>query len=738
MADVSIDATVSTATARGMRSVVFTTDLIGYWFYLDSDGVFGYAKTTDGGATWGAQVDVDGAAATTTVAFDVWFDQWTPGNTTGTLIHCWWFDVTNDLVRWRALNTTGDTLGTVSTVFTGASAVAGRGAFVSGTRARNGYLYCAFDLDAGAERGFHRSVNGAVWGALLSSTFVEATLDTCKLYPASGTGDDQDCWALYYDASALALTLKLWDGSANAQVESATIGVAHTDGATDLTGQFGFDAMVRHSDGHLIVAALSGRDVAASTHQVFDITSTSTITTKTAIAASTDDHYYPQVFIDQLTDAIYVAYNGKRDGSEVLDTTTKVYYTKSTDGGTTWTAGDTAYMEGAAGLVQQVWCPQSGRRFYVGWRVGTTLVGNKVNSVVMAPPADQAVTGTTITSGLVVSTPSIPIWPPPISSFVQVEYFDLAQASPNFDAQYDLSTDFDADYPANIFGQSFHASARFSGIQGLLWSGELADGTFVLEVHAGDPSGTILATVLKPVVAGPRSFRLVRFDFPTIDPGGSSTLYTWTMTRTGATGLADNSALAYGDPMAPAGNPAHLWFDGDPGWTSGEDFTYFTRVFSESVFAPTVTPAAGAGDQAVAGATLAAGSVISAPTVTPGAVPITGVSVASSAGTFAPTLAAAVTTATWASTTGLFAPQVVPTQAITTATIAAGSGTSAPTLAFALTAASCVSTATLFAPTVTTAQVVTGATLAAGSVLFAPALSGLVRARGFGYIMTTS
>ena len=409
MADVSVQTTTlsSSASARAGRTLVFTTDLIGYCFYGDigvPNGTFAYGKTNDGGATWTTGTGAHNSSSTVIIAFDVWFDQWTPGDT-GTKIHVWYFDATDDIVWYRNLDTASGTLSPARTLaaraaFVGASAVAGRGAFVSGCKTRSGYLYCAYDLDAGAERGFHRSTDGGTtWSANLSTTFVEATLDTCKLYPASGTGDDNDCWALYYDASALALTLKLWDSSAAAQVESATIGVAHTDGATDLTGQFGYDASVRHSDGHLIVAALSGRDVAASTHQVFDITDTSTITTKTAIAASTDDHYYPQVTINQSTNDLYVAYNGKRDGSDVLDTTSKVYYTKSTDGGTTWSAGDTAYMEGAAGAVQQVWTPLSGLRFYAVWRVGTTLVGNKVNSVSLpAGPADQAVTGTTLTS----------------------------------------------------------------------------------------------------------------------------------------------------------------------------------------------------------------------------------------------------------------------------------------------------------------------------------------------------
>jgi hypothetical protein len=408
MADVTVHPAIVTAQARAPRSLVFISDLVGYQFVLQN-GTFSYRKTTDGGATWGATVTWDQNAGTGTVAFDVWYDQWTPGDT-GTRIHTWWFDTGFDVVNYRALQTTTDTAAVGSTVFTGASAVAGRGAFVSGTKTRSGYLYCAYDMDAGAERGFHRHTSGGsgAWSANLATTFVEATLDTCLLFPASGTGDDNDCWALYYDASALALTLKLWDSSAATQVESATIGVAHTDGATDLTGQYGYAGSVRHSDGHLIVAALSGRDVAASTHQVFDLTDTSTITTKTAIAASTDDHYYPQVCIDQSTDNIYVAYNGKRDGSEVLDTTTKVYYTKSTDGGTTWTAGDTAYMEGAAAAVLQVWTPLSGLRFYAVWRVGTTLVGNKVNSVSLpSGPGAQAVTGAFVTSTSVVRSPQV-------------------------------------------------------------------------------------------------------------------------------------------------------------------------------------------------------------------------------------------------------------------------------------------------------------------------------------------
>lgn len=373
--------------ARTFRSLVFTTASIGYAFFTDGDGDFKYSKTTDGGASWGAAVAV--GPADTNQASDVWFDQWTPGDA-GTLIHCAYLGSGLDDVYYRSLDTNGDTLGTSTAVFVGSTFLANRSTFVSITKTRSGYLYCAFQGDSGAEKGLHLSTDGGgTWSSSLSTTFVEAALDNCVLFPASNTGDDNDCWALYHDASVEALTLKMWDSSASSASESATIATV-TDNATDLTGQYSFSGSVRHSDGHLIASTVTEFDTVNSDHRVFDINGTSSITEKTAITTDIDDHYYQAVFIDQLTDDIYVAYNGKRDGLDVLATSSKVYYTKSTDDGATWSAGDTAYMEGAAAAVVQVWAPLMGPRFYAGWRVGTVLSGNAVNSVSLSAGGGSA------------------------------------------------------------------------------------------------------------------------------------------------------------------------------------------------------------------------------------------------------------------------------------------------------------------------------------------------------------
>jgi len=393
-ADVTIDGTVNSATARGLRSMVFTTNSIGYSFYLDSSGAFVYSKTTDGGATWGAAVTINGN--TTNIAFDVWFDKWTTGDS-GTKIHTWWFSSTGtnaDTVIWRTLDTNGDSLGTAVNVFAGASAVAGIGAMVSGAKTESGYLYAFYNIDGGTEFGFNRSTDsGATWSADLGGTFNEGSTDRAWLFPAHGTGDNNDLWAFYWDASANSYTMKMWDSSAAAQVESSSI-VTTNLALTDLTSsQYPASGAIRQSDGHLIMVGMTERDLSTTDMMVWDISAVTSgsqtgITVKTNITTNIDDIFNPAICINQNNNDIYVAYNGKRDGSEVIGTTTKVYYTKSTDGGGTWSAGDTAYEEGATAVINQVWAPITGPRFYASWRQGTTtLVGNSVNSVIFVLPS---------------------------------------------------------------------------------------------------------------------------------------------------------------------------------------------------------------------------------------------------------------------------------------------------------------------------------------------------------------
>lgn len=339
---------------------MFTTATVGYFFYTDANSDFAYRKTTDGGLTWGSAVLVSGAE--TIVGYDVWYDQWTPGDT-GRLIHIWFFGTTGDDIIYRALNTTNDTLTSAVTVFNGATAVAGRGTFVSGAKMRGGNLYCCFDIDAGAETGTYRSTdNGATWAS--RTNLIEATLDQALVFPAN-VADPNDAWFLYYDASATAVTLKEHDDSANTNAESATI-VTATAGATDLTGQYNWCGSIRHSDGHLITGIWTERDSATGDFRLFDVASTTSFPELTALATDKDDSYYPSMFIDQRTDNIYVAYIGNTDGSETLDTTASVYTAVSNDRGTTWTK-DIVYSATGSDW-RGCWTPLMGGRLMAVWQ----------------------------------------------------------------------------------------------------------------------------------------------------------------------------------------------------------------------------------------------------------------------------------------------------------------------------------------------------------------------------------
>lgn len=378
-ADITLATSIGTNIARAFRTIVFTDKNTGYFFFSDN-GNFSYKKSTDGGATWGSSTLIGDSGEILTV-MDVWYDQWTPGDN-GTKIHVVWGAATSDDVLYDSLDTNGDSLGTRVTIFDGSLHSNARGMFASISKTRSGYLYIAYSVSTtSGNRGLHRSTDGgATWGSNLDSGFIESVDDVSELFPASNTGDNNDLWTIYMDADVDELTLKMWDSSAGSASESSSI-QSHTENTTDRTGQHGFSGSIRHSDGHLILAAVSEYDTATGDHKVYDINGTGSITTKTDITTNIDDHYYPSVFIDQNTDDIYVGFNGLRDGSETLGTTTKRYYTKSTDGGSNWTSGSTAYMEGSTDASLQVWTPLSGDLFYMCWRNDTTITGNAVNAV---------------------------------------------------------------------------------------------------------------------------------------------------------------------------------------------------------------------------------------------------------------------------------------------------------------------------------------------------------------------
>jgi hypothetical protein len=363
MANVTIDPVASNTTRRGMRSKAWTSADVGYRFFIDSDSLFKYLKTTDGGLIWSGLTTVC-EAGETILAYDIWFDRWTPGDS-GSLIHFWHFGTVADDVIYRTLDTSGDSLSTPVVVFAGVSAAADIANFVSGTKAKGGNLLCAFCIDDGTEMGTYRSTDGGqTWAA--RTNMVESTPGNdhfAMLFPAN-LPDSQDIWALYQDTTSHELTVKTHDDSANTNAESSAIPCMDNGIAEQLP--FQFSGAIRHSDGNLLFAVLTDFDVPTGDFLTYEWDGT-TLTQKGTLATDKANIGYPSLMVDDFTGYVYLAYIGKRDGSEELGVAAAVYYARSADGMATWPAGDTPYSEGL-GDWRQLWGAPNGPRFQVSWR----------------------------------------------------------------------------------------------------------------------------------------------------------------------------------------------------------------------------------------------------------------------------------------------------------------------------------------------------------------------------------
>jgi hypothetical protein len=358
-----------TQMSRVLCAPVWVTEDVGYLFYLPFSTDVSYRKTTNGGRTWGAPVVL--GAADSDVAVGVWYEGWTPGDSGRKILVSWTGTGLDDLM-FRTIDTAnGDALGTLTTAFVGASAVAGIGTHISVTKARGGNIYISYTIDNGTERGLRRSVDGGANWTGRNGIIVEASVGEFGLLFPGNEADANDIWAIYFDSSANELTLKVYDDSADTVAESAVIATVNEAGSVDTTFQFPFSASIRHSDGHLVCAVVTAFDAVTAEHKVFDIGGIASITEKAEIASGVANHYHPAVFIDQDTDAIYVAYNGARDGSEDLGVATTIRYVRSGDGGDSWS--DEIIFSSNAFQFRQVWVAPMGPRFAPVYKCGGNL-----------------------------------------------------------------------------------------------------------------------------------------------------------------------------------------------------------------------------------------------------------------------------------------------------------------------------------------------------------------------------
>jgi len=286
---------------------VFTSDQVGYVFYIDtSEDAPRYSKTTDGGTTWPTEVDLGDDINWANIA--VWYDRWTPGDTTGTKIHIVANEVDTDDVWYTYLDTSGDTLrsGGWIAADTGTNFDPPDGG-PSITKSTDGYLFIVWFDSTPRGRVMRSTDGGDNWASVTPGTLMTDDDDHGQLLPLSGG----DILLILWDASAYDLISNVWDEGTDTWDGWVTIDGSIVEASTyDAI----FGATLYKSTGDIYLAydnsvAISPMDLLAKKYTE----STRTWSSLTDIAADVDEAIDCKMAIDENAGKLYAIYTkGKR------------------------------------------------------------------------------------------------------------------------------------------------------------------------------------------------------------------------------------------------------------------------------------------------------------------------------------------------------------------------------------------------------------------------------------------
>ncbi|MBI5005154.1 MAG: fibronectin type III domain-containing protein [Candidatus Lloydbacteria bacterium] len=400
-AEATIDASIhTTLTSHNGSSPtpVFVSDQVGYAFFRDSAGSCAYSKTTDGGGVWGAAVTVD--AQTDCLKIAVWYDRWTPGDSTGANIHIATLDA-GDLWYTR-LNTSNDTL----TTTVNASGANQGGGFAVGanipsiTKGTDGDLYMgvqdtgdSFVIKCLTSADCTQAGN---WAEAGTSPFDLAT-DWLILMPLSGG----NILAIRWDMSANNVSSKVYTDASNTwDVAWTTIDANAIENST-YDAHFG--ATLRKGTGDIYLAyatdvATFGTDDDIRTA----VYSAGAWTSKTDVLTNdTKGITGVKISFDENTNDIYAVYTARTTPGTAA--TGNVYWKKSADGMASWGAEQEPINTTAGDIYGARVNAMSDERIYATWDLASLddLIGNTVADI--TPPDTTAPAAI---SNLALSSPS--------------------------------------------------------------------------------------------------------------------------------------------------------------------------------------------------------------------------------------------------------------------------------------------------------------------------------------------
>ena len=366
---------VTSASHNGTTpTTVFISDQIGYTFFISSTNTCVYSKTTNGGASWSSTVTVD--SQTDCLGVGIWYDQWTPGDSTGTYIHIVTFDSGSDDLWYAKLDTSSDTL----TTPVNASGAEQGGALASGTnlpsitKGTDGTIYVGIQ---GTDSFVLKSSNGTAWSEAGSNPF-DLAADFLILMPLSGG----NIMAIRWDISADDIQSKVFNGS-SWDAGWTTIDANAADNTT-YDGAFG--ATVDKSTGNIyltyaadIVTPGTNDDIRTAVY------SGGAWSAKTNVLTNdTKGITGAKIARDENTGNMYALYSA-RTGSSTA-TTGNVYYKQSTDGMASWGAEIGPINTSADDIYGARVNMMSNERIYVTWYGATPddLFGDTIADI--SPP----------------------------------------------------------------------------------------------------------------------------------------------------------------------------------------------------------------------------------------------------------------------------------------------------------------------------------------------------------------
>jgi hypothetical protein len=380
---------VNHAKQSNTSDTIFISDQIGYIFYRNiTTAACAYAKTTNGGATWTADQTL--GTTSTCLKIVVWYDQWTPGDTTGTKIHLLYLDSAAasgaEEIFYIEFDTVGDTKTTPLLVNSGEAAtvfaVSTRPSIIKST---GGTLYFGLANAANANKGFVKKCSvscatvGTNWSNITPTGYVN-NQDETVLMPLPG----DDLLFVLQDVTAGTLGSKVYDAGTGTWdaaftsidtglVENATyrgaIGATVDRVTNDIYIAYPFDNGTLGTDDDIKTEVYSGGTWTAKGN----------IITNDARGIT-----YVKLGFNENTAELYAVYSALTTPATI--TTGNIYYKKSSDGMTTW-GSESAQLNTASGDINGSSIGlMSNERLYVTWQdiqgsVGVLYGANASNLV---------------------------------------------------------------------------------------------------------------------------------------------------------------------------------------------------------------------------------------------------------------------------------------------------------------------------------------------------------------------